>query len=160
MNNITQTEYFISINALKRALDYLINYSIKIPNSIQNFINELTPNNIQKPTDFETLKYFIEQQITEHEDDGFPQSLYFEFLLIVVLLLDFYDNNEVDNLIEIQELVIGFYITQYANEYMINNGKEYYIFSDYENEMIENNPLVIQEQNAQEKDRAFICQNG
>lgn len=160
MNNITQTEYFISINALKRALDYLMNYSINTPNSIQNFINELTPNNIQKPTDFETLKYFIEQQITEHEDDGFPQSLYFEFLLIVVLLLDFYDNNEVDNLIEIQELVIGFYITQYANEYMINNGKEYYIFSDDESEMIENNPLVIQEQNAQDKDRAFICQNG
>lgn len=160
MNNTIQTEYFISINALKRALTHLINNNIDIPSHIQTFINKLTPNNIQKPNDFNALSSLIEQEIPEHEDDGFPQSLYFEFLLIVVLLLDFYDNNEVDNLIEIQELVIGFYITQYANEYMINNGKEYYIFSDDENEMIENNPLVIQEQNAQDKDRVFICQNG
>lgn len=156
----TQTnEYFISINTLKRALSHLIHYGIDIPDNIQAFINQLTPNHIQNQTTFKPLKSFIEQELIEYEDDGFPESLYFEFLLIAISVLDFYDENDLDILIGIQDSAIELYTTQFANEYMINNGKPYYIFSDDENEMIENNPLAIQEKNAQEKDRAFIYQN-
>lgn len=159
MKHIPNNEYFISINALKRALVHLIHYDIHIPNNIQEFINQLNPNHIQNQAHFKTLKRIIEQELIEHEDDGFPESLCFEFLLIAISVLDFYDENDLDILISIQDSAIELYTTQFANEYMINNGKPYYIFSDDENEMIENNPLAIQEKIAQEKDRAFIYQN-